>query len=413
MATNAEIQHNAEGNLLSVDSGATAVDVYDALNRRVRVQTASATDEYIYDYANRRISTWLPNGAGIEGRIYWDNRLTAFRAQNGDTYFDQKDVLGTDRLRMNYAAVAAANYTSLPFGDDYAAHVSGSYGDQDNNHFALLDRDAESDTDHAQFRQYYNMWGRWMSPDPYSGSYDITNLQRFNRYAYASNNPLAFTDSSGLYVAECDTATMTATVAGCSSKLWGDGIPNETGAFEDQLGMLSLMMTYVNWGGPNSPLTPTDGSGYAYQMGVTSNTMTLITVTGYGSYLLTYSTSTAGTNATLNNNAPSNPQQKQPQKNPCPPGTRAAGAVEAAEGTGDALAALNLAAVHYAAAVGVVGVTCFTPEPGEPLACAVGTSAGFSLFGGGTALAYFSYREVKDNVIPAIKQAITCVPSGG
>jgi hypothetical protein len=35
------------------------------------VQTASSTDEYIYDYANRRISTWLPNGAGIEGRIYW------------------------------------------------------------------------------------------------------------------------------------------------------------------------------------------------------------------------------------------------------------------------------------------------------------------------------------------------------
>lgn len=191
-------KYDAEGNLISVDSGATAVDVYDALNRRVRVQTASAADEYIYDYANRRISTWLPNGAGIEGRIYWGSLLAAFRAQNGDTYFDQKDILGTDRLRMNYAAVSAANYTSLPFGDDYTAHVSGSYGDQDNNHFALLDRDAESDTDHAQFRQYYNMWGRWMSPDPYSGSYDITNPQSFNRYVYAMNNPLNFIDSTGL-----------------------------------------------------------------------------------------------------------------------------------------------------------------------------------------------------------------------
>ena len=90
-----------------MDNGATAVYVYDALNRRVRVQTASATDEYVYDYASRRISTWLPNGAGIEGRIYWSNRLVAFRAQNGDTYFDQKDALGTDRLRMNYAATRA------------------------------------------------------------------------------------------------------------------------------------------------------------------------------------------------------------------------------------------------------------------------------------------------------------------
>ena len=71
--------YDADGNLLAVDNGATAVYVYDALNRRVRVQTASATDEYIYDYANRRISTWLPNGAGIEGRIYWGNLLVAFR----------------------------------------------------------------------------------------------------------------------------------------------------------------------------------------------------------------------------------------------------------------------------------------------------------------------------------------------
>ena len=99
---------------------------------------------------------------------------------------------------MNYAAVAAANYASLPFGDGYTAHVSGTYGDQDNSHFAQLDRDAESGTDHAQFRQYDNTWGRWMSPDPYNGSYDITNPQSFNRYVYAMNNPLNSIDPTGL-----------------------------------------------------------------------------------------------------------------------------------------------------------------------------------------------------------------------
>ena len=42
------------------------------------------------------------------------------------------------------------------------------------------------------------MQGRWLSPDPYLGSMDLTNPQSFNRYAYALNNPLSFTDPNGL-----------------------------------------------------------------------------------------------------------------------------------------------------------------------------------------------------------------------
>ena len=38
-----------------------------------------------------------------------------------------------------------------------------------------------------------------MSPDPYSGSYDMNNRQSLNRYSYVlSNHPLTFTDRLGL-----------------------------------------------------------------------------------------------------------------------------------------------------------------------------------------------------------------------
>jgi hypothetical protein len=40
--------------------------------------------------------------------------------------------------------------------------------------------------------------GRWLSPDPYDGSYDGSNPQSFNRYTYVMNNPLAAVDPSGL-----------------------------------------------------------------------------------------------------------------------------------------------------------------------------------------------------------------------
>ena len=69
---------------------------------------------------------------------------------------------------------------------------------QDNNSFAGPELDPETETYHAQFRQYGLAQGSWMSPDPYSGSYDMNNPQSLNRYSYVLNNPLAFTDRLGL-----------------------------------------------------------------------------------------------------------------------------------------------------------------------------------------------------------------------
>jgi RHS repeat-associated protein len=192
--------YDAEGKILQVDGGASGQYVYDALDRRVRTQNAGATYEYQYDYAGRRISSWLePMNFGNEGRIYWDGQQIAYRAWNGQTYFEHKDMIGTERMRTNYAGFIASTYQSLPWGDGYGANETSNVGDGlDNLHFAQLDKDSESNTEHAQFRQYSSTQGRWMSPDPYDGSYDFTNPQSFNRYSYVGNNPLSFSDPSGL-----------------------------------------------------------------------------------------------------------------------------------------------------------------------------------------------------------------------
>jgi RHS repeat-associated protein len=194
--------YDAEGNVLGVDGWADKY-VYDALNHRVSQQTASGTYEYLYDPAGRRISRWnVSNNSGDEGRIYWDGNQIAFHSYDGTTYFENQDWLGTERMRTNYMGAKAMNYSSLPWGDGYAPTTiqSGGTPDQDTLHFAQLDYDFESGTEHAQFRQYSNTQGRWMSPDPYDGSMDIGNPQSFNRYAYVSNNPLRFTDPTGLRI---------------------------------------------------------------------------------------------------------------------------------------------------------------------------------------------------------------------
>ena len=40
-----------------------------------------------------------------------------------------------------------------------------SGGDQDSAHFAGLERDAESGTEHAQLRNYDSAQGRWLAPN--------------------------------------------------------------------------------------------------------------------------------------------------------------------------------------------------------------------------------------------------------
>jgi RHS repeat-associated protein len=190
--------YDAEGNVTEVDGGGTGQYVYDALNRRVRVQNSSGTNEYLFDYAGRRTSTWIvSNNFGSEGRIYWGGQQIAYRAYDGNTYFEHQDITGTERVRTDYTGATAVSYYSLPWGDGYTATTPESQSNQDNLHFATLDQDAESGTSHATFRQASTTLGRWMSPDPYSGNYDATNPQSMNRYNYVLNNPLAYVDPDG------------------------------------------------------------------------------------------------------------------------------------------------------------------------------------------------------------------------
>jgi len=103
-----------------------------------------------------------------------------------------------ERMRTDYTGAIAATYNSMSWGDGYTPSVQEPWADQDNLHYGQLQHDAESGTEHAQFRQYSSSVGRWMSPDPYDGSYRAANPQSFNRYSYVMNRPLSGVDPSGM-----------------------------------------------------------------------------------------------------------------------------------------------------------------------------------------------------------------------
>ncbi|WP_158944829.1 RHS repeat-associated core domain-containing protein [Granulicella sp. S190] len=66
-------------------------------------------------------------------------------------------------------------------------------------HFTGKERDAESGLDNFGARYFGSNMGRFMSPDPGIPSpLHLLNPQRWNMYSYGLNNPLSYTDSTGM-----------------------------------------------------------------------------------------------------------------------------------------------------------------------------------------------------------------------
>ena len=71
---------------------------------------------------------------------------------------------------------------------------------QQKRKFTTFERDVNN-RDEAQQRGYSAWFSRFDQPDPYDGSYDLTDPQSLNRYAYTQGDPVNFVDPSGLLLA--------------------------------------------------------------------------------------------------------------------------------------------------------------------------------------------------------------------
>lgn len=145
------------------------------------------------------------------------------------------DQIGSKRMTFAAGGWPVESSTLYPFGQEQFSVAS-----PDHYKFAMLERDGESGLDHATFRQYSPNMGRWMSPDPYLGSYDFADPQSFNRYAYVGNKPLIGVDPSGLQNGEpvrsggdCGLlCSIFGSLANGLGSLFGFGSPSFTGAVQ-------------------------------------------------------------------------------------------------------------------------------------------------------------------------------------
>jgi RHS repeat-associated protein len=184
--------YDAEGRMKNMDTGVTYT--YSAGGSRIRKDAGAAATEFVYFgdgvIAEKNVATgvWTDYILAYDSRVAMDNSANASGAQ----YF-HTDQIASTRLVTNStgAIVWQADYN--PFGQEL-----NSQNNSIRFQFAGMEYDSESNLNHTEFRQYASAEGRWLSPDPDSGSIDLGNPQSFNRFVYALNNPMILGDPSGL-----------------------------------------------------------------------------------------------------------------------------------------------------------------------------------------------------------------------
>jgi RHS repeat-associated protein len=167
---------------------------YDTANQRIyasvsaMVNNVYTTNNYIYFYGadGKKLGVWqltYPYGyatlTNVSYNVWFGGRL----------YQSKGLAASEDRLQ------SIGKY--FPYGEDrYNPTPANPPNDQEK--FATYTRDSISGLDYALNRYYSAGMGRFSSPDPYGGSARPMLPQTMNRYIYAQNDPVEFTDPTGL-----------------------------------------------------------------------------------------------------------------------------------------------------------------------------------------------------------------------
>ena len=194
---------DAEGNLSSLLGPSTpcpttltaTTETYDALNRRVEQLNSGAYTEILYAPSGAKLA--LMNGQTVAKMfVSLPGGATAVYAGTSLSYYRHPDWLGSSRVASTTSQAVYYDGSYAPFGESY--NESGTT----DRSFTGQNQDLGA-TDLYDFpnREHSAIEGRWVSPDPAGlDAVDPTMPQSWNRYAYVGNNPLGYTDPSGLFI---------------------------------------------------------------------------------------------------------------------------------------------------------------------------------------------------------------------
>ena len=132
-------------------------------------------------------------GAFARGFVYLGGQLLAVQQNNQVNWVHQDPLVKSKRV-TNSAGTVVSTVELDPWGGDTNRSSNEAFQPR---RFTTYDRDGNL-SDDAMHRRYNRWHSRFDQPDPYGGSYDLTDPQSFNRYSYVQNDPVNFVDPTGL-----------------------------------------------------------------------------------------------------------------------------------------------------------------------------------------------------------------------
>lgn len=203
-------QYDYANRLVSVDNGATATYTYDPLGRRIhKTNGRNWTTDYFYAGSRmiESVSSKLASNNNITqvttDYVYsprTDDVLMAWRGD--DQYYFHKNRLGSTVAVTNASGAVVERYSYDAFGAPQffapnGAEISSSVIGNDIL-FTGREYDSETGLYYYRARTLNPAVGRFLQQDP------IRNQDGINMYSYVHNNPVNYTDPSGLRGVDCN-----------------------------------------------------------------------------------------------------------------------------------------------------------------------------------------------------------------
>jgi RHS repeat-associated protein len=188
--------YDAENRILT-DEGYTYS--YDADGIRMEKASGSAGTMYWTGPSGEVLTESALSGTIDEEYVFFNGeRIARIDRPSGTVHYYFSDYLQSASVVTSASGTVAEAYYYYPYGG-----MQSSTGSDPNHYkFTGKERDSESGLDNFGARYNASTMGRFMSADPLGGS--LANPQTLNKYSYVINNPLRYTDPTGLYACADD-----------------------------------------------------------------------------------------------------------------------------------------------------------------------------------------------------------------